>query len=225
MKRFYLPKDANLILDIVNIFCQTYFENNKNNEEFASIFKSSNSIYLLISTLLAVNTMFTRKDIKNINKIKRADFISMNKDIPEAFLIDIYEKIKKNPFVIEIENYKENIYRRMSTLIQEKISKNTKIHKNVNSGITNNNLILYDNDSNDENEAYNDYIILENNYSENDKDSLNLTKNLYNFSEQDKEILIKIQKFHKFVGNDLKHEREFLVHENYTKLIWGKMLK
>ena len=223
MKRFYLPKDANLILDIVNIFCQTYFENNKNNEEFASIFKSSNSIYLLISTLLAVNTMFTRKDIKNINKIKRADFISMNKDIPEAFLIDIYEKIKKNPFVIEIENYKENIYRRISTLIQEKISKNTKIHKNVNSGInTNNNLILYDNDSNDENEAYNDYIILENNYSENDKDSLNLTKNLYNFSDQDKEILIKIQKFHKFVGNDLKHEREFLVHENYTKLIWGK---
>ena len=35
-------------------------------------------------------------------------------------------------------------------------------------------------------------IIVENNYDENNIDTFNLTKNLYNFGNQDKEILIKI---------------------------------
>ena len=223
MKRFYLPKDANLILEIMNAFCQTYFETNKNNEEFVNIFKSSNSIYLLISTLLAVNTMFTRKDIKNINIIKKEEFISMNKDIQPAFLMNIYDQLKNHPLEIGNENYNENVYKRMSALIKENFSKNSKIRKTINTDINTNNLYINENDSNDENEAFNDYVIVENNnFIENNIDSFNLTKNLYNFGDQDKEILIKIQKFHKFVGNDLKHEREFLVYENYTKLIWGK---
>ena len=222
MKRFYLPKDANLILEIMNSFCQTYFETNKDNEEFVNIFKSSNSIYLLISTLLAVNTMFTRKDIKNINIIKKEEFISMNKDIQPTFLMNIYDQLKNHPLEIENENYNENVYKRMSALIKENFSKNSKIRKTINTDINTNNLYINENDSNDENEAFNDYVIEENNYIENNIDSFNLTKNLYNFGDQDKEILIKIQKFHKFVGSDLKHEREFLVYENYTKLIWGK---
>jgi len=225
MKRFYLPKDANLILEIMNSFCQTYFECNKNNDEFVNIFKSSNSIYLLISTLLAVNTMFTRKDIKNINIIKKEEFISMNKDIQQAFLINIYDQLKNHPLEIENENYNENVYKRMSALIKENVSKSSKIRKTINTDINTNNIIINENDSNDENDAFNDYIIVENNYDENNIDSFNLTKNLYNFGNQDKEILIKIQKFHKFVGNDLKHEREFLVYENYTKLIWGKNIE
>ena len=212
MKRFYLPKDSNLILEIMNNFCLTYFESNKHNKEFVNIFKSYNNIYLLISTLLAVNTMFTRKDIKNINIIKKEEFISMNKDINSAFLMDLYEKLKRNPLIIEGENYNENVYRRMSTLIKENVSKNSRFNLSINN----------ENDSLDENDTLNELIIIENDYKEKHKDSFNLTKNLYNFNEQDKEILIKITKFHKFVGNDLKHEREFLVYDNYTKLIWGK---
>ena len=217
LKRFYLPKDANLILEIMNTFCLTYFKNNKHNKEFVNIFKSSDNIYLLISTLLAINTMFTRKDIKKINIIKKEEFISMNKEIQKEFLIDLYDNLKKKPLVIEGENYNENVYKRMSALIKENMPKNSKINLIINNV----------NDSNDENEndSLNDLFMIENENKEKFKGSFNLTKNLYNFNDQDKEILIKIQKFYKFVGNDLKHEREFLVSENYTKLIWGKNIE
>ena len=69
----------------------------------------------------------------------------------------------------------------MSDLIKENFSKNLKIRKTINTDINTNNIIINENDSNDENEAFNDYIIVENNYAENNIDSFNLTKNLYNF--------------------------------------------
>ena len=220
MKRFYLPKDANLILVIMDEFSQIYFKTNKNNDEFVDIFKNANNIYLLISTLLALNTMFTRKDIKNTNEIKKEEFISMNKEIKETFLIDLYDKLKIHPMGIELENYSENVYKRMTYLI-----KNTKPLKNINVNMNNNNINLSINENDDENELLNDFIIMERENIENKENkigSIDLTKNLYNFNEQDKDILNKIQKFHKFIGNEKKHEREFLVYDNYTKLIWGK---
>ena len=122
MKRLYLPKDANLILEIMNAFSEIYFAANKKNKDFLNIFQSPSNIYLLISTLLAVNTMFTRKDIKNINVIKKEEFVSMNKDIQETILINIYEELEKKPLLIDTEDYNENIYKRMSTLVKEKIS-------------------------------------------------------------------------------------------------------
>ena len=231
MKRFYLPKDANLILEIMNTFCLTYFDNNKNNEEFINIFKSSNNIYLLISTLLAVNTMFTRKDIKNINIIKKEEFIHMNKDIDEIFLRDVYDQVKNNPLEIEVENYNENVYKRMTTLIKENYLRNSKNKKNNINIISTNknnsdiNSKNNDSDSNEENDYFNDFNPLDFNNGEEYRDSINLTKNLFNFSEQDQKILLKIQTFHKFVGEDFIHEREFLVHNNYTRLIWGKNLE
>ena len=234
MKRLYLPKDANLILEIMNTFCLTYFENNKSNEEFLNIFKSSNNIYLLISTLLAVNTMFTRKDIKNLNIIKKEEFINMNKDINEIFLNDVYDQLKNNPLEIEVENYNENVYKRMTTLIKENFLRNSKNKKNninninINTNKNNNEISTKNNndsDSNEENDCFNDFNPLDFNNGELYKDSINLTKNLFNFSEQDQKILLKIQTFHKFVGEDFIHEREFLVHNNYTRLIWGKNME
>ena len=56
-------------------FSVTYFETNKHDKKFVSIFKSSDKIYLLVSTILALNTMFTRKDIKIKNVIKKDEFI------------------------------------------------------------------------------------------------------------------------------------------------------
>ena len=61
--RLNLPKDANLILEIVDKFSVNYFEVNNMYDEFVETFKSSDKVYLLISTILALNTMFTRKDI------------------------------------------------------------------------------------------------------------------------------------------------------------------
>jgi hypothetical protein len=79
--RIILPKDANLILEIMDKFSINYFETNKDNEEFVDIFKSSDKVYLLVSTILALNTMFTRKDIKIKNVIKKDEFIKMNSEI------------------------------------------------------------------------------------------------------------------------------------------------
>ena len=223
MKRFYLPKDANLILEIMDSFCQKYFDINKSNEEFINIFNSSNNIYLLISTLLAVNTMFTRKDIKNINKISKEDFVNMNKEIQEQFLKDLYDDLKNKPLLIAAENYNENVYKRMSTLIKENILK--KKNKNNSNDLINNNMNLRINkfDSNDENEIINDLFLVEPN--DNNNEDLNLTNNLFSFNEEDKKILKKVQKFHKFVGEDFMHVREFLVYDDYKKLIWGKNIE
>ena len=223
MKRFYLPKDANLILEIMDSFCQKYFDINKSNEEFINIFNSSNNIYLLISTLLAVNTMFTRKDIKNINKISKEDFVNMNKEIQEQFLKDLYDDLKNKPLLIAAENYNENVYKRMSTLIKENTLR--KKNKNNSNDLKNNNMNLIINkfDSNDENEIINDLFLVE--IHDNNNEDLNLTNNLFSFNEEDKQILKKVQKFHKFVGENFIHVREFLVHDDYKKLIWGKNIE
>ena len=46
--RLILPKDANLILEIMDEFSVNYFETNKSDDTFVDIFKSSNNVYLLI---------------------------------------------------------------------------------------------------------------------------------------------------------------------------------
>ena len=81
--RINLPKDANLILLIMETFTNYFFKVNKNSKKFIEIFGNENNIYLLVSTLLALNTMFTRKDIKNMNTIKKEEFINMNNKIKE----------------------------------------------------------------------------------------------------------------------------------------------
>ena len=119
LSRLVLPKDANLILVIMETFSEIIMEKNKNDEEFIRIFKNNDSIYLLISTILALNTMFTRKDIKNMNVIKKEEFKSMNKDIEPSYSDDLYEKLKKEPISL-YGDYNEDIYKKLSTLAQVK---------------------------------------------------------------------------------------------------------
>ena len=246
MQRIYLPKDANLILEIMNTFSELYFENNKHYEDFVQIYKNQNNIYLLISTILAVNTMFTRKDIKKINIIKKEEFISMNKGIVESVIMNIYEELQKKPLSIDSENYNENIYKRLSALVKEKMSSSSMQNNNLlyrksntfnvnqisdlNKIEENPNLIINEEDSDEEyNTNTNTQIDTNNQENKNNsgnrlnpRSSFSLTKNLYSFTKQDQDILQTTQKFNKFVGNDLLHEREFLVYDNFTKLIWGK---
>ena len=119
LSRLVLPKDANLILVIMETFSEIILEKNKNDEEFIRIFKNNDAIYLLISTILALNTMFTRKDIKNMNVIKKEEFKSMNKDIEPSYADDLYEKLKKDPISLN-GDYNEDIYKKLSTLAQVK---------------------------------------------------------------------------------------------------------
>ncbi len=119
LTRLILPKDANLILVIMDTFSERFFENNKHDQKFVNIFKSTNAVYLLVSTILALNTMFTRKDIKNMNVIKKPEFLSMNKDIEPGYVEKLYDELKKKPISLN-EDYNEDIYIKLSTLVQVK---------------------------------------------------------------------------------------------------------
>ena len=107
LKRMKLPSDSGLILGIIDEFTKAYYEDNKNNKNF----KDSDSLYLLASTIMALNTMFTRKDIKNMNMIKKPEFISMNADCNPDFLSKLYDDLERNPIVID-NDYLELIYKR-----------------------------------------------------------------------------------------------------------------
>ena len=61
--RLNLPKDANLILEIMDKFSVNFFDVNKKDQKFVETYISSDKIYLLILTILALNTKFTRKKI------------------------------------------------------------------------------------------------------------------------------------------------------------------
>ena len=107
LKRMKLPSDSGLILGIIDEFTKAYYEDNKDNKNF----KDSDSLYLLASTIMALNTMFTRKDIKNMNMIKKPEFISMNSDCNPDFLSKLYDDLEMNPIVID-NDYLELIYKR-----------------------------------------------------------------------------------------------------------------
>ena len=107
LKRLNLPSDSGLILGIIDEFSKAYYEDNKDNKNF----KSSDNLYLLASTIMALNTMFTRKDIKNMNRIEKAEFINMNSDCNPEYLGKLYDDLESNPIVMD-NDYLELIYKR-----------------------------------------------------------------------------------------------------------------
>jgi len=219
-----LPKDANLILEIINSFSLHYFNDNNTNENFIKIFKSSNNIYLLLSTMLAINTMFLRTDIRNLNVITEEEFIRMNKDVNSKVVRNIYLELKNNPLSMMDDDYNQNIYKKLSSLVKEKMK--TEANNNNELG---NDIMLLDNSNNNNNiKLYNsDYNInIDNNENENDfrqrKKTFSLSQNFQNFTKSDSDILTKPIKFLKFKGKNSTHIREFMVYDNFTKLIWAK---
>ena len=107
LNRMKLPIDSSLILGIIDEFTKAYYEDNKDNKNF----KDSDSLYLLASTIMALNTMFTRTDIKNMNMIEKPEFIEMNSDCDKDFLSKLYDDLKQNPIIMDCD-YLELIYKR-----------------------------------------------------------------------------------------------------------------
>ena len=105
--RMNLPKDASLILTIIDEFTKAYYENNNPSNDY----KNSDALYLISSGILALNTMFTRTDIKNLVVMKKEDFIKMNKDCSESFASNIYDELKEKNFEFT-EDYNEIIHKK-----------------------------------------------------------------------------------------------------------------
>ena len=218
LSRVNLPKDANLILEIINSFSLHYFNENKKDKEFYNIFKSSDNIYLLLSTILALNTMLIRTDIKNVNIISQEEFIQMNKNVDSKFVENIYLELKKEPLSMIDDDYNQNTYKKLSNLVIEKtkteVGSVNDIENTKNFLQNNNNIII-------EEELNRSRIIFE---EKQRKMTFSLSENFQTFTQADKEVLLKPIKFLKFRGKNSTHYREFLVYDNYSKLIWAKSI-
>ena len=89
LSRLNFPQDSTLILGILDVFTQVYYKDNQKN------YKDSNTLYLLASTIFAINTFF-QKNMANMPSLKKEDFVKMNKDVDPLELEQIYEEVKVN---------------------------------------------------------------------------------------------------------------------------------
>ena len=220
--RLNLPKDANLILEIMDKFSVNYFEVNKINQEFIDIFKSSDKIYLLVSTILALNTMFTRKDIKIKNVIKKDEFIKMNADLSKDYLDKLYDELKKNPISVTLDDTIELIYKKLASLTGEggtnKTEKNNSKNLKANTSDKNNNIKNEDKseENNNSSNKLNEKLI------KIDWDIINDDEDYYinNLKEEDKTILKTPQKLYRINKGKKSDIREYVFTDNLTKLYY-----
>ena len=220
--RLNLPKDANLILEIMDKFSVNYFEVNKINQEFIDIFKSSDKIYLLVSTILALNTMFTRKDIKIKNVIKKDEFIKMNADLSKDYLDKLYDELKKNPISVTLDDTIELIYKKLASLTGEggtnKTEKNNTKNLKANTSDKNNNIKNEDKseENNNSSNKLNEKLI------KIDSDKINDDEDYYinNLKEEDKTILKTPQKLYRINKGKKSDIREYVFTDNLTKLYY-----
>ena len=214
LTRLILPKDANLILEIIDKFSVNYFEVNKKDQKFVETFKSSDKIYLLVSTILALNTMFTRKDIKNMKVIKKEEFIKMNEEISKTYLETLYDELKKNPISASNDDKIESTYKRLASLTVESNDKKEEkiIDKN-------------NNNSNNEEKSDNSIKKIEN-VVKSEADKINEEEDYgFNLKEEDKIILSTPQKLYKINKGKKSPIREYVFDENFTKFYYLKKPK
>ena len=243
LTRIILPKDANLILIIMDNFSEKYFICNKHDEKFVAIFCNINAIYLLVSTILALNTMFTRKDIKNMNIIKKDEFKSMNKDIDSSYLDELYDELKKKPISLS-DDYSEEIYKKLAPLVlvknkdmntqnldtlskqKEKQSEEDDENENINI----NEIVKSKNVEQQYYEFVQEFMDLDivrttlrGNY--NRKKTYSMNTNLLYFNQHDKDLLSKPNKFYKIKGSSNPSPRDFIVFDNFKKLAYDKTIE
>ena len=244
LTRIILPKDANMILVIMDKFSEKFFVCNKKDEKFVSIFCNINAIYLLVSTILALNTMFTRKDIKNMNIIKKDEFKKMNKDINASYLDDLYEELKKKPISLS-DDYSEEIYKKLAPLVlvknkdmntknldslsKEKEKKDEE-EDDENDNININKIVKSKNVEQQYYEFVQEFMDLDivrttlrGNY--NRKKSYSMNTNLLYFNQHDKDLLSKPNKFYRISGSSNPALREFIVFDNFKKLALEKAIE
>ena len=233
--RLNLPKDANLILEIMDKFSVNYFEVNKKDPSFIQTFKSSDKIYLLISTILALNTMFTRKDIKNKNVIKKEEFIKMNIEISKEYIEKLYDELKKNPISMT-DDYNEITYKKLASFVGE--NKNNKEEEKSGKELKNNYSDRLSNSNNkgeseeniDEINIISEKSIKNSYYSENLNDNeveekYNIKEIFENLKDEDKSILTTPQKLYKLKGSRKSELRDYVFSKDFSQLYYLKKPK
>jgi hypothetical protein len=150
--------------------------------------------------------MFTRTDIKNMNQIKKEEFIKMNNSIDSEYLNKLYDELKNKPITMT-DDYNETIYQKLTPLILEKTNKNDNDNKNNDP---------FDMPINNIYERRRAYSIVQENF-----DVLNFDE----FTLKDEELLMKVNKFYKIKSSSNPLLVEIIVNKDYTKLIWNKNIQ
>ena len=197
--------------------------------------------------------MFTRKDIKIKNVIKKEEFIKMNSGISKDFIEKLYDKIKKSPIIMS-DDYNESMYRKLAPLVKEDESgklglKNSKsqpiIEDNKNTNLSleekseennsSNNLNKNNERTSKDNNAIDEQVVEEDEDDDDDfydedkkgleKKEFSLKTNLKNFTEEDEKLLKTPHKLYKITGSNKSSVREYILNEDKSKLYYDKKQK
>lgn len=87
-----LPQDASLMLTIIDVFTQVFYEDNKN------IFTDVLAVYLLACSILSLNSLFHNTNHKD--KMQMESFVKMNSKIDPKLCENIYNEIKAHKIEI-----------------------------------------------------------------------------------------------------------------------------
>ena len=135
LSRMNLPKDSTLILNIIDVYSNVFFRDS-HERGLSNLYKDPTAVYLLSSTILALNTML-HKNIPNMRIIEKKDFIKMNSNIDKLIIEEIYDELKINKLDI-VHDYNELIYRKVVEMKEGGLGKTGNLkntHTNFNQGV------------------------------------------------------------------------------------------
>ena len=203
--KFFLSSFHNPKIEVIEKFCNNYFNKFKDNQLFIKTYKSLETFTLLIRDIILINNYFIGKEKNNI---KIEQFCKNNKDLDKKFCQSLYKEIQLHPILIN-DNYVQKFYKKLSNLVKE-----------------NDESIILDRVS-DIDSYYENLLndIPKREYS-NHNIWFSYRKNLSIFDKEDEEILLNPVMFTKYVTNSTtSHPRVFVFRDNFTNLIWAKSIE
>jgi len=106
LNTFGLPKEAQQIDRMLQIFGQKYYHENQNN----TIFKDADAVYILAYSVIMLNTELHSPALSNRKRMSLKQFIKNNSscgyDYPVKFQAKIYQSVKKNEIVFKKDDMK-----------------------------------------------------------------------------------------------------------------------
>lgn len=192
------PKDSNLILSIVNIFTCVY---EKDNPEYYN----SDDLFLLCSTIMALNTSLHKK-IETVKPLSIDAFIKMNTNIEKEDLTEIYNELKENKLDFR-DDYQEN-FLRLALEIKQINASNNSLQR-----VLSNKNLNFDKMNIDNKTKNNCSTSKENDFTSN----TNTTKNNYNKMIN---MLKKGEYFTKYGKNGDPHNKFIYLSKDEQYIVW-----
>lgn len=194
------PKDTNLVLEIINVFTIVYEKDNPK-------FYSSDELYLLCSTIMALNTSL-HKDLDTVKPLPLNDFIRMNVGLNPKYLEYVYKELKTNK--LDFKNDFQENFVNLAIEIQKIKGENTNLNSQPIDTLNKNCKIINE--------------IKESNYNSNSKLEIKRTKDLKNYNkhyEDDVKMLKEGEFFTKYGNKGDPHKRKVFLSDDSKYICWN----